>query len=115
MVQKVVVLLTDDLSGDEDAESVTFQLDDKSFEIDLTGANARTLQDALAPFVKAGHRTGRRSGRRSRAQVAATRSSVGSSPDTAAMRAWAKQNGYNVNDRGRVPADIREAYEARQA
>lgn len=112
MVQKVVVLLTDDLSGDEDAESVTFQLDDKSFEIDLTDANARTLQDALASFVKAGHKTGRRSGRRSRAQVA--RSSVGSSPDTAAIRAWAKKNGYNVNDRGRVPADIREAYETRQ-
>ncbi len=59
------------------------------------------------PYVKGGRRTGgRASGGRGKARVA-----TGGSQDTAQIRAWAKENGYEVNDRGRVPASIREAYE----
>ncbi|UNO40595.1 Lsr2 family protein [Streptomyces sp. MST-110588] len=107
MAQKVQVLLVDDLNGGEADETVTFALDGKSYEIDLTTANAQKLRESLAEFVKAGRRTGRAAGGRGKARVA----SSGGKQDTAEVRKWAKENGYNVNDRGRVPADIREAYE----
>ncbi|MBT2382703.1 Lsr2 family protein [Streptomyces sp. ISL-11] len=108
MAQKVQVLLVDDLDGGEADETVTFALDGKTYEIDLTTANADKLRGLLEPYTKSGRRTGGRAAAgRSKARAAST----GGSPDTAKIRAWAKKNGYNVNDRGRVPADIREAYE----
>ncbi|GHC68973.1 Lsr2 family protein [Streptomyces cinnamoneus] len=113
MAQKVQVLLVDDLDGGEADETVTFALDGKSYEIDLTTANADKLREALADYVKSARRTGgRATGGRGKARAGAA---VAGSPDTAKIRAWAKENGYNVNDRGRVPADIREAYEKANA
>ncbi|RFU85731.1 Lsr2 family protein [Streptomyces triticagri] len=107
MAQKVQVLLVDDLDGGDADETVTFALDGKTYEIDLTTANADKLRGLLEPYVKGGRRTGgRASGGRGKA-----RASAGSSENTAQIRAWAKDNGYEVNDRGRVPASIREAYE----
>ncbi|WLW53164.1 histone-like nucleoid-structuring protein Lsr2 [Streptomyces sp. YU58] len=107
MAQKVQVLLVDDIDGGEADETVTFALDGKTYEIDLTTANADKLRGLLDPYVKGGRRTGgRASGGRGKARAAS-----GSSQDTAQIRAWAKENGYEVNDRGRVPATIREAYE----
>ncbi|MBH1934967.1 Lsr2 family protein [Streptomyces sp. AV19] len=106
MAQKVQVLLVDDLDGGEADETVTFALDGKSYEIDLTTANADKLRGLLEPYAKNGRRTGGRSAGRARGRAASA-----GSPDTAKIRAWAKENGYNVNDRGRVPAEIREAYE----
>ncbi|MEV5316953.1 Lsr2 family protein [Streptomyces sp. NPDC052687] len=106
MAQKVQVLLVDDLDGGEADETVTFALDGKTYEIDLTTANADKLRSLLEPYVKSGRRTGGRSSGRGKARSAST-----GSQDTAAIRAWAKENGYEVNDRGRVPASIREAYE----
>jgi hypothetical protein len=106
VAQKVQVLLVDDLEGGEADETVTFALDGKSYEIDLSTSNAEQLRTVLEPYVKGGRRTG---GRATRGKG---RSSGGaSSQDTAKIRAWAKEQGYEVNDRGRVPANIREAYE----
>ncbi|MER0244527.1 Lsr2 family protein [Streptomyces sp. 796.1] len=107
MAQKVQVLLVDDLDGGEADETVTFALDGKTYEIDLTTANADKLRSALEPYTKSGRRTGgRAAGGRGRVRTGAS-----SSQDTAKIRAWAKENGYEVNDRGRVPATVREAYE----
>ncbi|PBC97154.1 Lsr2 protein [Streptomyces sp. OV198] len=107
VAQKVQVLLVDDLDGGEADETVTFALDGKTYEIDLTTANADKLRGLLEAYVKGGRRTGgRAAGGRGKARVAS-----GGSQDTAQIRAWAKENGYEVNDRGRVPASIREAYE----
>jgi hypothetical protein len=107
VAQKVQVLLVDDLDGGEADETVTFALDGKTYEIDLTTGNADKLRGLLDPYVKGGRRTGgRASGGRGKARAAAA-----GSQDTAAIRAWAKENGFEVNDRGRVPASIREAYE----
>ncbi|MFJ7337755.1 Lsr2 family protein [Streptomyces sp. NPDC101110] len=107
MAQKVQVLLVDDLDGGEADETVTFALDGKTYEIDLTTSNADKLRGLLEPYVKGGRRTGgRASGGRGKARATSS-----GSQDTAAIRAWAKENGYEVNDRGRVPATIREAYE----
>lgn len=107
MAQKIQTLLIDDIDGGDADETLTFALDGKSYEIDLKDKNATKLRKALEPFIAAGRKTGRlTTGTRSRA---AAKSS--SSGDTAAIRAWAKETGYDINDRGRVPANIREAYE----
>ncbi|MET7511074.1 Lsr2 family protein [Streptomyces albidoflavus] len=109
MAQKVQVLLVDDLDGGEADETVTFALDGKSYEIDLKSEHAEELRSLLERYVKGGRRTGGRStGGRGRATRAA---SGGSGPETAVIRAWAKENGYDINDRGRVPANIRAEYE----
>lgn len=111
VAQKVQVLLVDDLDGGEADETVTFALDGKTYEIDLTTANADKLRGLLDAYVKGGRRTGgRAAGGRGKARVAS-----GGSQDTAQIRAWAKENGYEVNDRGRVPASIREAYDKSNA
>lgn len=106
VAQKVQVLLVDDLDGGEADETVTFALDGKSYEIDLSDANAEKLRGALETFVKAGRRTGRTASGRGKARAASA-----GNKDTAEIRKWAKENGYEVNDRGRVPATVREAYE----
>ena len=107
VAQKVQVLLVDDLDGGEADETVTFALDGKTYEIDLTNANADKLRGLLDPYTKSGRRTGgRAAGGRGKGRAAA-----GGNKDTAEIRKWAKENGYSVNDRGRVPAEIREAYE----
>lgn len=110
MAQKVHVLLVDDMDGGEADETVTFAIDGVAFEIDLSTENADKLRAVLAPYAGAGRRTG---GRQAKGRPVGKRTSV--SPDTAAVRAWAKSHGYDVNDRGRIRADIREAYELAQA
>ncbi|MET9257984.1 Lsr2 family protein [Streptomyces sp. NPDC048182] len=111
MAQKVQVLLVDDLDGGEADETVTFALDGKTYEIDLTTSNADKLRGLLDPYVKGGRRTGgRAAGGRGK-----TRAAAPDGGDTAAIRAWAKESGYDVNDRGRIPKPIREAYEKANA
>ncbi|PYG01115.1 Lsr2 protein [Georgenia satyanarayanai] len=109
MVQKVMVTLIDDVDGTPADETVLFSLDGVNYEIDLTTDNAAKLRDALAPWVgharrAGGRRTsgGARSGRRS--------SGGGGSNDAAKVREWARANGYTVSDRGRIPAEVTEAY-----
>ncbi|WP_299539453.1 Lsr2 family protein [uncultured Streptomyces sp.] len=107
MAQKVQVLLVDDIDGGEADETVTFALEGKTYEIDLTTANAEKLRGLLEPYTTSGRRTGGRTAT-GRAKGRAT---GGGNKDTAEIRKWARENGHNVNDRGRVPAEIREAYE----
>ncbi|MFJ4872304.1 Lsr2 family protein [Streptomyces sp. NPDC088757] len=107
MAQKVQVLLVDDLDGVEADETVTFALDGKTYEIDLTTANAEKLRGLLEPYTKSGRRTGGRAA----APRGKGRAAAGGSADTAKIRAWAKENGHEVNDRGRVPAKVKAAYE----
>jgi hypothetical protein len=114
MAQKVTVSLVDDLDGSEAEETVEFGLDGAFYEIDLSEDNAERLRDALADYV--GH--ARRSGGRKRA---GTRLAVaGRPPRTAsadreqnqAMREWARKQGMNISDRGRIPKEVAEAYNA---
>jgi len=109
MAQRVNVVLVDDLDGGEAAETVKFGLDGADYEIDLSAANATRLREALALFVGHARRTGGR--RRSGAtNGAATRDSGG--PSAAEIRAWARENGWDVPERGRVSAEVREAFMA---
>jgi hypothetical protein len=110
MAQKVQVILVDDLDGGDAEETVSFGLDGVSYEIDLNAANAARLRDELAPWVGHARRVGGRStgGRRS----SGTRSRSTSSTDTAAVREWARENGHQVSERGRISAEVMEAYKA---
>ncbi len=114
VAQKVQVLLVDDLDGGEADETVTFALDGVSYEIDLASDNADKLRKLLSPYVESGRKTGGRAGR-GRGRGGRAGSGGGTSQDTAKIRAWAKDNGFEVNDRGRVPATIRTAYEKAHA
>ena len=111
MAQKVQVVLTDDIDGGEADETVQFALDGVSYEIDLSEANADTLREALAPYVDAARRVGGRASRRSGAKVRPVAERV----DMSNVRAWARENGYQISDRGRVSSEVRAAYEAAHA
>ncbi|PWD50598.1 hypothetical protein C8046_07975 [Serinibacter arcticus] len=109
MVQRVSVVLVDDIDGGDAAETVSFGLDGASYEIDLSDANAAKLRDALAPWVGAGRRSG---GRKQATAAPRGRGRASRSSDASTIRSWAAENGHTVSERGRIPAEVREAYEA---
>ena len=106
MAQKVQVLLVDDISGAEAAETVSFSLDGVSYEIDLTAANAKKLRDDLATWVGHARRSGGRKSSRRAAAAAGVRRG-----DLSTVREWARNNGHKVSDRGRISAGILAAYD----
>lgn len=110
-MKRITTELVDDLDGTVIAAgeggTVTFALNGASYEIDLGRANQQALRDSLAPFIAQARSTGRRSS-------GAPRKRSSGNSDTAAVREWAQRNGYTVGDRGRIPAEIREAYSAAQ-
>ena len=110
MAQRVNVVLVDDLDGDDAVETVTFALDGVDYEIDLNETNAEALRGTLARYVEAGRRVGGRRGRGRKGQRVAAGGDSG--PSAADIRAWARSNGWDVPERGRVSADVREAYAA---
>ncbi|MCW3156621.1 histone-like nucleoid-structuring protein Lsr2 [Micropruina sonneratiae] len=111
MAQRIVYRLEDDLDSTEAAETIVFGLDSVSYEIDLSEPNAAQFRDVLAPYVAAARRVG---GRRRAGSTGTGRKRGTGSPATE-IRAWATENGYQVSSRGRVPAEVREAYERAHA
>ena len=118
MAQIREVRLVDDIDGEAADETVEFGIDGKSYEIDLSKENAGRLRDALADFVSAARRSG---GRRRGAAVAtgSPAGGAGSAPrgrtaidreQNQAIRDWARKRGMKVSDRGRIPAEVLEAY-----
>jgi Lsr2 len=109
MSRRTIVQLEDDLSGGEAAESVSFAIDGRSFEIDLSEQNADQLRQIFAPYIAAGRGTRLARGVARRLAAAAS-----DEADPATIRAWAVEQGYEVSTRGRVSRDLREAYKAAQ-
>ena len=109
MSQKTRLVLVDDIDGSPAAETIRFSLDGVEYEADLNEAHAEALRESFAEWIGPARRV---SGRK---RVAGRRSSSSSTPastsDTAKVREWARQNGYTVSDRGRIPSNVREAYE----
>ena len=105
MAQKVNIVLVDDLDGTEATETVTFGLDGTSYEIDLNDANAAALRDALSGYV--GHARKSSGGSRRRKSAGSA-----SSSNTQDVREWAKSQGMEVSERGRISADVQQAYDA---
>ena len=104
MAQKITIELQDDLDGGPAYETVRFGVDSAEYEIDLSKKNAAAFRKKLAPFIdharKAGRGQRRRPGR------------TGSRERSGDIRAWAKDHGITVSDRGRIPASVVEQYEA---
>jgi hypothetical protein len=109
-MKKQITQLVDDLDGtvleNGAGSTVRFSLEGRQYEIDLSDANADKLRSALAPFISAG-----RSASGATRSTGARRSGRANTGELAAIRSWAQGNGYTVGDRGRISAEVREAYE----
>lgn len=101
--------LVDDLDGSTADETVTFALDGMQYEIDLTEKNAAKLRKAFEGFVASARRSGSAARRRPSGPAAAR--PVRDRERTAAIREWARANGHEISDRGRIPSTVIAAYE----
>ncbi|GAB2939166.1 Lsr2 family protein [Rhodococcus aerolatus] len=122
--QHTTTTLVDDLDDTVTArETVSFGVDGTSYEIDLSTAHAAALREDLATWVKHARRTGGRVRPGARGPTAARRNGTGGRTTTtttttssrehaAAVREWARGNGYEVSDRGRIPTAVQEAFDA---
>ena len=112
MARRIVHQLVDDLDGTVldvgSGETVLFSLDGVAYEIDLTDENAAAMRNAVAPYISAARSI---SSRGAAAEPTRKRRRPGQQ-DYSAIRAWAKDNDYDVSERGRVPASVIDAYEA---
>ena len=104
MAQRVHIVLEDDIDGGDADETVLFGLDGVNYEIDLSDKNAAKLRDSLSKYIGVGptHHPPSRRGSASKRRR----------PHDRTVREWARSNGYEVSDRGRISADIRAAYDA---
>ena len=108
MAKQTTVTVTDDLDGSANAKEVTFSLNGESWTIDLSAKNRTALEKALKPFIAKATKQGRRR------PIASVKKTARPAPrtDLAAMRDWAKSNGHQVSDRGRISAAVQQAYDA---
>ncbi|MGC4933733.1 histone-like nucleoid-structuring protein Lsr2 [Gordonia sp. DT30] len=107
MARRTVVAYVDDLDGKElkDAVTITFSVDNKTYEFDTSPAHAKQFREDLDKYVTASRSAGTRRSR-------TARGSRSSSRDLKAVREWARESGYEVSDRGRIASEIIEAYDA---
>ena len=109
MAKTTVTQITDDLDGSKDATEVAFAFDGVDYTIDLSKKNAAAMAKALKPYLDAATKV---SGRGNRARRSRTSRATGPRKDLAAVREWARGQGLEVSDRGRVPAALVEQYDA---
>jgi hypothetical protein len=105
MAQQTTVTLTDDIDGGKAAETVSFGLDGRIYEIDLSKKNATALRKALGEFTASARHV--RAGKPAAKAVRST-----ARVDAKAVREWAQSQGLTVSARGRVPAELVEQYQA---
>jgi nucleoid-associated protein Lsr2 len=113
MAQKVTVALIDDLDGSDASETLEFGLDGVSYQIDLSADNAETLRDGLASFVASARRAGgrkRAAGKAPAVSGGKARPAAADREQNQAIREWARKQGMKVSDRGRIPAEVLDAY-----
>jgi hypothetical protein len=106
MAQKVCVILIDDIDGSEAVETVQFGLDGAHYEIDLNHQHGEELRAAVTPYTEKARKATARAGRPGQPHRAAA------DARNKAIRQWARERGFTINERGRVPADIIAKYEA---
>lgn len=113
MAQKVTVQLVDDIDDSPIApgagRTVEFSFDGSSYEIDLTNDNADAFRDAISDYIAAARKVG---GRRAAAATGKAAPKRGNSEELGKIREWANENGYEVSTRGRISAQVQEAYAA---
>jgi hypothetical protein len=111
MARKVEVKLLDDIDGTEAEETLKFGLDGTTYEVDLSAKHAEQLRSSLAKYVLKARRVGRGGvpAARGRARTTPARTDR---EQNQAIRDWAKSKGLGVSDRGRIPANVVQRYQA---
>jgi hypothetical protein len=102
MAQKIQTLFIDDLDGSQAEGTVRFALDGAQYEIELNAAHAEELRAALARYTEAARKVSGTSGRPTRN----TAKTAANGLSTTEIRDWAKANGFDIKERGRVPAEV---------
>ena len=103
MAQRVEVILEDDIDGGPPDETVRFAINGTQYEIDLSSENAQALRSSLGRYIEHKASGAPRQTRSPRKRT-----------DTSAVRAWAKERGMEISERGRIPASVMKEYEAAQ-
>jgi hypothetical protein len=111
VAQKVQTLFVDDIDGSAADGTVRFDLDGTAYEIDLNAEHAQALRDALTRYISAA----RRPAGGARRQVRSGRKASANGVNTTEIREWAKAQGIEVKDRGRVPAELVVKFKAATA
>lgn len=106
MAQKIMTSFVDDIDGSAAEGTVRFALDGDEYEIDLNAKHTAALRKALEPYVAAGRRGTvwrqvRRGGRGASGGV-----------NTTQVREWARAQGIDVKERGRIPAELVVKFQA---
>lgn len=117
MAARTFVLPEYDIAGPEVIETVSFALDNISYEIDLSAENAAKLREDLVPYIKAVEgrpRDDRQDAKRTTRSTPRRASSHGRSTDPQSIRAWAREQGLAVSTRGRISQKVQDAYAAAQ-
>lgn len=120
MSQHKIIRLIDDIDGSDAAETISFGLDGKDYEIDLSETHATALRENLADYIEYARKVGGKKTRRGSNKAKATLQLVqgedgAARPDpaqAAAVRDWARRNGHEVNGRGRIAKPVLEAFAA---
>ena len=113
MAQKVIREFIDDIDGSPAERTFTFTVDGTRYEIDLSGENIKEFNDAIAGFVESAREVNSGNGRQTRKVSSSSRLSGSgrSREQTQAVREWARRQGHSINDRGRIPASIQQAFD----
>jgi hypothetical protein len=115
MAQKVQILLIDDIDGSDASETVSFGLDGVDYEIDVNEKNALALRSAVLGYAEHGRRLkkgSRKSPGLSPVRVSGSNSTAVPKHSAKEIRDWARTNGIDIPDRGRVPQEVRNQFEA---
>jgi hypothetical protein len=102
MAQRIQAYFIDDLDGSEAEGTVRFGLDGAEYEIDLSTAHVKQLRDTLEPYTQAARRSTGAGPRRARRE----RNAPAGRPSSTEVRTWAREQGIEVKDRGRIPAEV---------
>src|SRR3954466_16203714 len=114
MAKQVITVLTDDLDGGDADRTIEFGLDGVNYTIDLSEKNAGKLSKALDPYLTVASRVGRTAANGRIASRVPAGPSRANRDQNQAIREWATKNGYEVSERGRIPASIVEAFHAKR-
>ena len=107
MATRIVTKLHDDIDGSDATQTVRFALDGVEYEIDVSDRNANRLRNSLAEFVDHARKVSGRRGHKAVSSVRADTTKAGP------MREWLREHGYEVSDRGRIPAWLQQVYHDR--
>lgn len=109
MVSRTTVTVHDDIDNSEGASTIPFAYKGTSYEIDLGEKNQAALDKALSKYLGVARKV-------SRSGAAPTRrgsgAAAGRRSDLAEIRAWARENGLDVSERGRISGEVQQAYDA---